>query len=54
MSFLFNHKNSNNGVEKISIESFDISENVIELKGAYIDYEEFEEDSELRCTGKIY
>ncbi|MGH4121510.1 MAG: hypothetical protein ACREV6_00975 [Clostridium sp.] len=46
--------NENNVIETISIEAFDISENVIELKGAYIDYQEYEEDSEINCTGRIY
>jgi len=43
--------NENNVIETISIEGFDIHENVIELKGAYIDYEE---DSEVNSTGTIY
>ena len=46
--------NEDNVIETISIEGFDIHENVIELKGAYVDYEEYEEDSEVNCTGKIY
>ncbi|MFT5873826.1 MAG: hypothetical protein ACI8WT_002778 [Clostridium sp.] len=46
--------NENNVIETISIEGFDIQENVIELKGAYIDYEEYEEDSEVNATGTIY
>ncbi|GCD10014.1 hypothetical protein [Clostridium tagluense] len=46
--------NENNVIETISIEAFDIQENVIELKGAYVDYEEYEEDSEVKCSGKIY
>ncbi|MBZ9686778.1 hypothetical protein G9F72_010620 [Clostridium estertheticum] len=46
--------NEYNAIETISIEAFDISENVIELKGAYIDYQEYEEDSEVNCTGRIY
>ena len=43
--------NENNVIETISIEGFDIHENVIELRGAYIDYEE---DSEVNFTGTIY
>lgn len=43
--------NENNIIETISIEGFDIHENVIELKGAYIDYEE---DSEVNFAGTIY
>jgi hypothetical protein len=46
--------NENNQIETISIEAFDIHENVTELRGAYIDYEEYEEDSEVNCTGTIY
>jgi hypothetical protein len=46
--------NENNVIETISIESFDIHENVTELKGAYIDYEEHEEDLEVISTGTIY
>ena len=46
--------NENNAIETISIEDFDIHENVIDLKGAYIDYEEYEEDSEVNLTGTIY
>ena len=43
--------NENNIIETISIEGFEIHENVIELKGAYIDYEE---DSEVNSNGTIY
>jgi len=46
--------NENNVIETISIEGFEIHENVIELKGAYIDYEEVEEDSEVNYNGTIY
>ena len=46
--------NENSVIETISIEGFDIHENVIELKGAYIDYAEYEEDSEINYTGTIY
>jgi hypothetical protein len=46
--------NENNVIETITIEGFDIHENVTELKGAYIDYEEYEEDSEVNYTGTIY
>lgn len=46
--------NENNVIETISIEEFEIHENVVELKGAYIDYEEYKEDSEVNCTGTIY
>ncbi len=43
--------NENNVIETISIEGFDIHENVTELKGAYIDYEE---DTEVNFNGTIY
>ena len=43
--------NEKNIIETISIEGFDIHENVVELKGAYIDYEE---DSQVNSTGTIY
>ncbi|MBX4262654.1 hypothetical protein KTC96_05495 [Clostridium estertheticum] len=43
--------NENNIIETISIEGFEIHENVIELKGAYIDYEQ---DSDINSTGTIY
>ncbi|MGH4050120.1 MAG: hypothetical protein ACREVX_02020 [Clostridium sp.] len=43
--------NENNVIETISIEGFEIHENVIELKGAYIDYEE---DTKVNITGVIY
>ena len=43
--------NENNVIETISIEGFEIHENVVELKGAYIDYEE---DNEVNFTGVIY
>jgi len=46
--------NENNLIETISIEGFGIHENVIDFKGAYIDYEEFEENSETNYTGTIY
>lgn len=46
--------NENNAIETISIEEFDVHENVINLIGAYIDYEEYEEDSEINFTGTIY
>ena len=46
--------NENNVIETISIEEFDIQENVIELRGAYIDYGEYEEDGEINSTGRIY
>ncbi|MBU3144346.1 hypothetical protein [Clostridium sp. CF012] len=46
--------NEKNVIETISIEGFDIQERVIELKGAYIDYAEYEEDSEVNYTGRIY
>ena len=43
--------NENNVIETISIEGFEIHENVVELKGAYIDYEE---DVDVNFTGTIY
>ncbi|MGH4124104.1 MAG: hypothetical protein ACREV6_14355 [Clostridium sp.] len=46
--------NENNIIETISIEEFEIHENVIELRGAYIDYEEYKEDAEVNYTGTIY
>ena len=46
--------NEKNVIETISIEEFEIHENVIDLRGAYIDYEEYKEDSEVNCTGTIY
>ncbi|MBZ9688800.1 hypothetical protein G9F72_020990 [Clostridium estertheticum] len=46
--------NENNVIETISIEEFEIHENVIELKGAYIDYEEYKDGLEVNCTGTIY
>jgi hypothetical protein len=46
--------NENNVIETISIEEFEIHENIIELKGAYIDYEEYKDGSEVNCTGTIY
>lgn len=46
--------NENNVIETISIEGFGILENVIDFKGAYIDYEEYEEESGINYTGIIY
>jgi len=46
--------NEKNLIETISIEEFEINENIIELKGAYIDYEEYKEGSGVNCTGTIY
>ena len=46
--------NENNIIETISIEGFEIHENVIEVRGAYIDYEEYKDGSEVNCTGTIY
>ena len=46
--------NENNVIETISIEEFDIHENVTELKGAYINYAEYEEEEEINSTGTIY
>jgi|GEM_PF-1566645 len=46
--------NEGNVIETISIEGFGILENVIDFKGAYIDYEEYEEESEINYTGTIY
>ena len=46
--------NENKEIETISIEGFGIHENVIEFKGAYIDYEEYEQNSEINYTGTIY
>ncbi|MBU3158533.1 hypothetical protein KPL37_01945 [Clostridium frigoris] len=46
--------NEKKEIETISIEGFGIHENVIEFKGAYIDYEEYEENSKINYTGTIY
>lgn len=46
--------NENNVIETISIEEFDIHEKVIELRGAYIYYVEYEEEGEINSTGRIY
>lgn len=46
--------NEKHVIETISIEGFEIHENVIQLKGAYIDYAEYEEDSVVNYTGTIY
>jgi len=46
--------NENNVIETISIEGFAILEDVIDFKGAYIDYEEYEQESETNYTGTIY
>ena len=46
--------NENNEIETISIEGFGIQESVIDFKGAYIDYEEYKEDSQINYTGTIY
>ncbi|MCB2356735.1 hypothetical protein [Clostridium estertheticum] len=46
--------NENKEIETISIESFGIQENVLEFKGAYIDYEEYEQNSKINYTGRIY
>jgi len=46
--------NENNLIETISIEGFEIHANVVELKGAYIDYVEYEEASDVNYTGTIY
>lgn len=46
--------NENKEIETISIEGFSIDENIVDLKGAYIDYEEYEENSEIDYNGKIY
>jgi len=46
--------NENNVIETISIEGFEIHENVIELRGACIDFVEYEENSEINYTGTIY
>ncbi|MGH4124424.1 MAG: hypothetical protein ACREV6_15985 [Clostridium sp.] len=46
--------NENNVIETISLEGFEIRANGIELRGAYIDYKEYEEYSEVNCTGTIY
>lgn len=43
--------NENNIIETISIEGFEIHENIVELKGAFIDYEE---DIDVNFTGVIY
>lgn len=46
--------NEQNKIESISIEDFEISMDVTDLAGAYIDYEEYEEDGEIFYKGKIY
>lgn len=46
--------NENKEIETISVESFGIQENVLEFKGAYIDYEEYEQNSKINYTGRIY
>ena len=46
--------NEKKEIETISIEGFGIHENVIEFKGAYIDYEEYEKNSQINYTGTIY
>ncbi|MBU3201869.1 hypothetical protein LL037_11705 [Clostridium estertheticum] len=46
--------NENKEIETISIEGFGIQENVLEFKGAYIDYEEYEQNSKINYTGRIY
>ncbi|MBU3181437.1 hypothetical protein [Clostridium psychrophilum] len=46
--------NENNLIETISIEGFNIIENVTDFKGAYIDYEEYEKESEMNYIGTIY
>lgn len=46
--------NENNVIETISIEGFEILENVTALIGACIDYEEYEEDLEKNYTGTIH
>ncbi|MBW9152241.1 hypothetical protein [Clostridium estertheticum] len=46
--------NENKEIETISIESFGIQGNVLEFKGAYIDYEEYEQNSKINYTGRIY
>ena len=45
--------NENNKVETIGIEGFGIQENVMDFKGTYIDYEEYEENSEMNYIGTI-
>ncbi|MBU3129808.1 hypothetical protein [Clostridium tagluense] len=46
--------NEKNVIETISVEGFEIHANITELRGAYIDYKEYEEDSEVNCIGIIY
>jgi len=46
--------NEKKEIETISIEGFGINQNVIEFKGAYMDYEEYEQNSEINYTGTIY
>ncbi|MBU3114080.1 hypothetical protein [Clostridium lacusfryxellense] len=46
--------NDNNEIETISIEGFGIQENILDFKGAYIDYEEYKIDSQINYTGTIY
>jgi len=46
--------NESNEIETISIEEFGIHENVVDFKGSFIDYEEYEQNSEIKYNGIIY
>ncbi|MGH4050147.1 MAG: hypothetical protein ACREVX_02155 [Clostridium sp.] len=46
--------NENHEIETISIEEFGIYESVVDFKGAFIDYEEYEQNSETKYNGVIY
>lgn len=46
--------NEKGEIETVDIEGFKINENVKELKGAYIDYIEYDEDYYESCDGVIF
>ena len=46
--------NEINEIETVSLEGFIIDENVSNLEGSYIDYEEYEEYGEDYTKGRIY
>lgn len=46
--------NENNLIETINVEGFEIRPNILELRGAFIDYKEYEEESQVNCIGTIY
>ena len=45
--------NEKKELETISLEGFSIDENVTDLNGSYIDYEEYIEDEEEYISGKV-